>query len=172
MIILGEKWSGIIEPMKILALCGLLIALAGLNSSILQAVRRPDVITKLTLIKLAVIMTLIYPMTMERGLNGSAFVVLLSSILITPNAYYIVTRRILGCPAVSLLKCIALPLIGTIVASVTTGALLRLDTSLFILTASVTIGVTTYVGITMLLERATGLRAWRNITEVMRVLSS
>ncbi len=171
-IILGEKWNGIIEPMKILALCGLLSALAGLNSSVLQAVRRPDVITKLTFVKLAIIVILIYPVTMEWNLSGAAFVVLLSSILITPNAYYIVVRRILDCPAISLLKCIVLPLIGTAVASITTAALLNLDTSLFVLTASVTIGIATYVGITMLLERATGLRAWRNITEVMRVLSS
>lgn len=171
LVVLGEKWSGIIEPMKILALCGLVSALAGLNASILHAVRRPDIITKLTLIKLAIIATLIYPATVEWGLEGAAIVVLFSSLLITPNTYYIVVKRILGCPAASILRCIALPSIGAVVMGIVVGSLLLLGTSMLILTVSILIGILVYIGITLLLGRMTGLRAWSSVIEVLRDLS-
>lgn len=171
LVFLGEKWSGIIEPMRILALCGLISAFAGLNGSILQAVRRPDVITKLALVKLSVIAVFIYPATMEWGLQGAALVVLLSSLLVTPNTYYIVVKRILGCSVASLLKCVALPSIGTVVMCILVDALLRLGTSLPILTASIVVGILIYVGTTLLLERITGLRTYGNVIDVLRDLS-
>ncbi len=114
-LILGEKWIGVIDPMRILALWGAISALAGLNGSILMAANRPDVITKLSLIKLAILLIMIYPATMAWGLEGTAMVVLISTLLITPNTYYIVAKRILGYKISTLLQCLALPSIGTVV---------------------------------------------------------
>lgn len=170
-VILGEKWIGIVEPMRVLALCGLVSALAGLNSAILLAVKRPEVITKLTIIKFAIIVVLIYPVTQEWGLSGTALVVLISSLLITPNTYYIVAKEILGRKALSMLKCIALPSIGTVIMCIFVDVLLTQDTSLFVLLASIMAGMVVYIGMTLLLERITGLRTWSNIAEVMRNLS-
>lgn len=171
LLVLGEKWSGIVEPMRVLALCGLVSAFAGLNGAILLAAKRPDVITKLTLVKFAVIVILIYPVTEEWGLSGTALVVLASSLLITPNTYYLVAKRILGCRVSSMLRCIALPSIGTVIMCIIVGMLLMRDTSLLSLIGSVLVGMSAYVASTLLLERATGLRTWSNIIDVLRDLS-
>ncbi len=46
-----------------------------------------------------------------------------------------------------------------------------LGTTLLIFAASIIIGVLVYLGVTLVLERATMLRAWGNLTEVLRDLS-
>ena len=109
---------------------------------------------------------------MKSILIATAVIVLLSSILITPNAYYFVVKRILGCQVTSLLRCIALPSVGTaLMCLVAGGVLLMFETSLLALTASVVTGLLIYVGATLLLERSTGLKAWSNLAEVLRDLS-
>jgi PST family polysaccharide transporter/lipopolysaccharide exporter len=77
---LGEQWAPMILAMQILAIYGLLRAVGKTFSPVWRAVGRPDIATKLGVVRLVLIAILIYPLTTEFGIAGTALTVTLVSI--------------------------------------------------------------------------------------------
>ena len=74
-VVLGDEWLPMVLTMQLLALYGLLHALTRNFGSIWKAVGRPDIITKLGLIRVVCIAIFIWPATARWGIEGTAFVV-------------------------------------------------------------------------------------------------
>lgn len=74
-VVLGSDWTRMIRPMQLLALYGLLHSLTRNFGSVFKALDRPDLITKLSAIRVVSIAALIWPAAERFGLEGVALVV-------------------------------------------------------------------------------------------------
>lgn len=83
-IVLGEKWLGATQALRILAFFGLTKAIGGSVRPILFAFKRQDIAAKISLAKLILLALFIFPLTFKFGITGAAMAVLISSLLIQP----------------------------------------------------------------------------------------
>lgn len=72
---LGSEWTGMILAMQILAVYGMLRAIAKTFGPVWKAIGRPDYVTKLSTVRLILIVILIYPLTSAYGIAGTALTV-------------------------------------------------------------------------------------------------
>ena len=73
---MGEAWLPMVVPMQLLALYGLLHAYSASFGSVWKALGRPDLLTKIPLVVLAVTLVGIWPVTTAYGIVGTAALVL------------------------------------------------------------------------------------------------
>lgn len=83
-VILGTDWLGMIVPIRILSLLGLIRSIN--YDSVFKATNNPDWITKLASIRLAVMVITIVPLTARWGVSGTAVCVLLAALAVEPLA--------------------------------------------------------------------------------------
>lgn len=83
-IVLGDKWLGATQALRILAIFGLSRAISGSAGPILYAFKRQDLVAKINLSKLILLFSLIFPLTLNFGIAGTGMAVLVSSLLIQP----------------------------------------------------------------------------------------
>lgn len=166
-IFLGEKWMPMVPAMQILVFWGAIRSMAGVNSSVLHAVKRPDIITKLSAIKLPIMAILIYPLSIKYGITGTSLAVFISAIFITPNTFYIVISKILSSKISVILKTVSVPFAGTIfiVSLITFFTPDNLSLSGFIL--AVTAGIACYFLVTYILDNLLKQNIWYNIKTAM-----
>ena len=113
--LLGTKWLPAVETIQILALWGLLRALGATSSPLFKAIGRPDYSTKVSFAKFVAAAILIYPATDRFGIEGTAAVIVLSSLFIAePMVYYLVTR-VIDVSGRDLLYLFAIPLTASLV---------------------------------------------------------
>jgi len=92
---LGSEWTGMIVAMQILTLFGLFRSLGKVFGAFWKAIGRPDYITKLSLLRVALLALLIYPATSTLGITGTAL--LTTGIFVFPMMpinFYIITRSV------------------------------------------------------------------------------
>lgn len=90
----GQQWADAVHPIQVLALWGLLRAMGSITGPMFKALGRPDVLTKVTFVKTVIIAVLIYPLTAEFGVVGTALAVLISSALFSePLKYYLAIKK-------------------------------------------------------------------------------
>jgi O-antigen/teichoic acid export membrane protein len=77
-ICLGEKWLEIVPVMQVLAVGGLLRALAATTGPVFYGLGIPAFDTFWQVVRLIILACAIYPLSMHWGLKGAAFAVLLS----------------------------------------------------------------------------------------------
>ncbi|OYR38232.1 lipopolysaccharide biosynthesis protein [Halorubrum sp. Ib24] len=75
MTVFGEDWMPAVPAMQVLAFYGLMRALAKTVGPVWHALGRPDYITKLSALRVALIAVFIYPMTNAYGIVGTALTV-------------------------------------------------------------------------------------------------
>lgn len=75
MTVFGEDWMPAVPAMQVLAFYGLMRALAKTVGPIWEAIGRPDYITKMSALRVALIAVFIYPMTDAFGIVGTALTV-------------------------------------------------------------------------------------------------
>ncbi len=92
---MGEKWYGIIASMQILAVWGGIRAIGASCGSLFLACGRPDIITKLTFFKLCVLVSIIYPLTVKLGIEGTSLAVVLTAFVSNPVTSYIAVKYFL-----------------------------------------------------------------------------
>lgn len=83
-LVLGEKWLGAKDALRILAVFGLTRALGGSAGSLLLAFKRQDLTARIELVKLIFLAILIVPLTKLYGIAGASLAVLLSSLFLQP----------------------------------------------------------------------------------------
>jgi PST family polysaccharide transporter/lipopolysaccharide exporter len=92
---LGPDWTEMILAMQILAGYGLLRSIGKTFGPVWKAVGRPDIITKLSALRLVLIALLIYPLTARYGIAGTALTVTLIYVFpMMPIDIYIIKRTI------------------------------------------------------------------------------
>ncbi|MCK5564816.1 MAG: lipopolysaccharide biosynthesis protein [Planctomycetes bacterium] len=95
-IFLTDRWTGIIMPMRVMAVLGLTRMLKVTMGPIFYALGKPGIMTKINIVKLAVLVIMIYPLTALWGITGTALTVFLVCICLIPVELYIF-KRIIDC---------------------------------------------------------------------------
>lgn len=160
--VLGEEWLPMVILMQILAAWGLLNSLGYTIGALLNAVGRPDVLTKLLVAKLAVMAVAIYPVTDTYGVAGTATLVVFVALLDIPVGLWLVARS-LQTSVVTLVRPTVFPSLGSVVM---VGAVLAVQTSLpaagvVSLVVPVVVGVASYAFALLVFEHVfdLGLRS-------------
>ncbi len=113
-IFLGEKWLPMVPAMQLLALAGFLRALAGTTGAMFYALGRPKTETLWQGIRLATLAALIFPLSMQWGISGTALAVCASILVATVGFFHSVTR-LTRIPFGILAKAIGYPVANTVV---------------------------------------------------------
>jgi len=113
-IFLGHKWMPMATSMQILAIWGAVRSIGATSGGLFYSKGRPDIVTKLTMIKLIILSLLIYPLTKIWGLPGTSLAVVGAALFSSPIGSYIVIKKIIKCKIWSFCKQIIFPLIATI----------------------------------------------------------
>jgi O-antigen/teichoic acid export membrane protein len=113
-IFLGEKWMPMVATMQVLAIWGLIRSSGGLAAPLFQAINKPEIATKLLLIKLILLILLIYPLTIKWGILGTALAVLINAIIISPFTHCILIHMV-GGKKVDIFKIIIKPAVSTLI---------------------------------------------------------
>lgn len=91
-IVLGEKWLGAAQALRILAIFGLTRAIGGVAGPILFAFKRQDLAAKIEFAKLVFLAIFIVPLTKAYGIAGASLAVLFSSLLLQPIIFMSVRK--------------------------------------------------------------------------------
>ena len=83
-VFLGEKWLEVIPVLQIFAFWAGLQLLSTNNAPLFRAIGRPDLWTKVQGIKFGVLFFIIYPLSVNYGIEGTALAVLIASIVEFP----------------------------------------------------------------------------------------
>ena len=152
---LGSDWTAMILPTQILAIFGLIRALARTIGPVWKAIGRPDLITKISILKVTLLALLIYPATSRYGIPGTAALIVgINLFIIMPIDLTIVTRLV-ETSYTTLARQMIYPLVASsAMASGTWYLHLTLTVSPLIeFIVLVISGVALYVIISLLLER-------------------
>lgn len=91
-IFMPDRWLPMVLPMQILAFWGLIRSIGATTGPVFHGLGRPDIVTRLTILKVVILAVLIYPLTLLWGLAGTATAVVGAALLINPITDYMVIR--------------------------------------------------------------------------------
>jgi PST family polysaccharide transporter/lipopolysaccharide exporter len=92
---LGEQWLPVVTTMQLLAAYGLTRTLGKTFGAVWKATGRPDLLTKLPIIRIALLAAFIYPATTRFGIEGTAFLIVATSVFpMMPINVYLVVNSI------------------------------------------------------------------------------
>lgn len=152
-VIYGERWMPAADILRILAVFGCLRSIGVLSGYMYNAIGKPKISFYFTVIKLALISLLIYPLTVKYGASGAAAAVTLPSLLVFFLDFIVLKKRIgldIGAALLPLLRTLAF-------SALMAGVLIFLQTkmssmNLLTLTTLILVGALTYLAL-----------AWRDI---------
>jgi len=170
LVFLGEKWIPMVSAMQVLVFWGIIRSMAGLNSSMLQAVDMPDIITKLNFIKLIILAILIYPLSIKWGIIGASLAVLISAIFITPNTFFIIISRVLRFKISMALKALSIPFAGTAFMVLLLAFFTPDNLSLTKIILVALAGVACYFLVAYLLDSILKHKIWYNLKSLFSVV--
>jgi O-antigen/teichoic acid export membrane protein len=87
-LLLGEKWLPMLGAMQVLAVAGFVRSIAISSGSLLLAINKPDLTTKLQVLRLIILGISIYPLTIKWGILGTSYAILLSITVATACFIY------------------------------------------------------------------------------------
>jgi O-antigen/teichoic acid export membrane protein len=114
-IFLGEKWMPAAPVMQVLAVWGAVRSIISTTGPVFVAVGKPRLMTKYQFIQLCCLVVLIYPLSRQWGIVGTASAVVLAG-LGTSTLFMRRVSRVTGCGKGELLRLIAFPLGTTLLA--------------------------------------------------------
>lgn len=91
-VLLGEVWIPMVPALKILVFFGFFRAIAGCTGPLLKAMGKPKVIFWILFGKLIVIATIIYPLTVRYGIEGTAIAVTGPMLLEQIYLWFVINR--------------------------------------------------------------------------------
>lgn len=151
-LILEPAWEPMVVPLQILAAWGLIRSISATTGPLFQGLGRPDIITRLVLLKLLTLLAVIFPLTARFGLAGTSLAVGLSAAVSYPLAAVAVVRM-LQCSGWEYVRTWLFP----VVAAAAMGAALLLfharqgaDFGLPVFFASIAAGAIIYAGLALL----------------------
>ncbi|SEO22899.1 polysaccharide transporter, PST family [Halogranum amylolyticum] len=165
----GSEWMSMVLPMQILAVYGFLRALGQTFGPVWKALDRPDLITKLSAIRVVLMAILIWPLTEAYGIAGTAATVTIISLFpMVPLDVY-VTVRMLELRTIEVYREIALPTVASLLMA---GVVWFVDGSVDLpavaeLAVSVGVGVVSYLLFVFLFERQFEWGIGRNLESIV-----
>ncbi len=160
-IVLGAKWLPSFPIIQVFAFSAMLRSVSSTTGPLFQGIGRPDIVTKLVAVRLAIIVLLIHPLTMLWGMVGTALAVLVSSAVVDPVAL-ILGGRMIGTDMKVFAAALLLPLGNTLIClalSLAAKALFAEAQGVWLLAAVALIFVCCYLAVSYLLEIACAYQA-------------
>jgi len=153
-IFLGEKWMPMVPAMQVLVLAGLVRSLAVTGGTIFHAIGKPQIDTKLQIIRLSVLAALIYPLSVKWGITGASIAVFWS-IFFANLGFSFMVIKITGCGFKRYGKAIGIPLVSMLVMVSSIFALRSVidRVEIGVLVLLVGVGVLVYLAISYLHDR-------------------
>jgi PST family polysaccharide transporter len=135
--LLGARWEPAVEPLRLLAVFGVLESLAGSTAAVFQAAGRPQLLPLTTLLGLAALLPLLWILTSRHGTTGAALAMILG---LTPVAAVRIAlaARIVGAAPVDLARALWPP---GLCAALLAAALIGLTAATAQLAAGATLAV-------------------------------
>ena len=91
-VLLGKIWEPMVPALKILVFFGLFRALAGCTGPLLNAMGKPEITFWIMFGKLAMIAIIIYPLTVEYGIMGTAIAITIPMLLEQIYLWFVIKR--------------------------------------------------------------------------------
>jgi O-antigen/teichoic acid export membrane protein len=110
-IFLGEKWMPMVPAMKVLAVAGLFRALGATGGPVFYGLGKPKLDTQINALRLVVMATLLYPLSIRWGIVGTAAAVLCSVVLATLG-FLTLSQRLTGCRPRDYIRVFLFPVVG------------------------------------------------------------
>jgi lipopolysaccharide exporter len=154
-VLYGEKWMPMVPSFMILCIYGLERAIDSSSASIFQAIGRPRVLFHFTLFKLAVMVSIIYPLTINLGIFGTSIATTVSAIAVALVVMPTVAKA-LKTDLATLLKPLAGPSLSTTVMMAALYLIKMpgwLTSNVFCLIGLVVVGFVVYVVVLYLADR-------------------
>ncbi len=157
-VVIGEKWAGMIPAFQVLCMGGFCMGLYNLLGAIVRGVGRPDLGARATYILLAVVVTLLYPATRIWGIPGAALCMTMA--LATGMVYLLASAsRVVACGLSDIVRVLT-PSIGASVmmagAVMAARAWLAVPPAWGVFTAECLGGAVIYLGLLVWLDRRVG----------------
>jgi len=169
---LGSDWIPMITTMQILALWGLDRSIAAIPSPVWKAVGRPDYITKLGVLKVAVLAAVIYPATTMYGIEGTAFVLVATYLFPLWPIELHLTVTTIETSYQRYLRVVSYPFIASVGMGFAVASLRRwaaLESGILEFVVLVVTGVVSYVFLVVVLET---MFEWRLLQSFQDIKSS
>jgi PST family polysaccharide transporter/lipopolysaccharide exporter len=166
---LGEQWTQMIVPMQILAGYGFLRALAKTFGPMWKTIGRPDLITKLSALRVVLMALTIYPATQRFGIVGTAAVVTAIYVFpMMPLDIYLVSR-LLDVDVVSILREMFYPMVASTVMALVVwyvGESIAVP-SWVEFAVSVPVGAAVYLAAVLLIEQGSDWNVSENVRTIV-----
>lgn len=160
--VLGPKWMAAVPVLEIIAISGLINSIQSNVPYVLFALRRPKLHTVVSAIKAAIILPLIYFLSIYHGIEGAALAVLSASAALLPVNLYLLHRLIAITP-LELLTISWRPALSAGLMMLVLHAILNAywtfqtgRTAFILLLAMIAIGIVSYATVLMLLWNIAG----------------
>lgn len=154
-VFLGDQWLPMVFVMQILALWGVIRSLGATVGPLFEALGRPDVNTKIQILKLVLIAIFIYPATARWGIEGTAIVIVGNALLSNPIADYLAVKAV-GGEIREFVRLLLYPAIGSLLmatAVLSVKRTLNFGSQPFEFVAMILVGVVTYLVAVIIMER-------------------
>jgi O-antigen/teichoic acid export membrane protein len=156
-IFLGEKWLPMVPVMQILAIFGLIRALAATTGSLFQGSGNPHILTKLAILQLGILVGIIYPLTARWGILGTSVAVVISN-FITQGVTTFKIVKLTEAKALDVLKLVAAPTVTTTVMVLCLWFIQTLfSSSIIVFLGLIVSGALVYLVIMYIIDRKFGL---------------
>jgi O-antigen/teichoic acid export membrane protein len=113
-IFMGEKWMPMVPAIKVLVFAGLIRSIAATTGPILYGIGKPRIDTIWQMIRLVLLVTLIYPLTLRWGILGTSIAVL-SSISVATFGFSLGVIRITKCGTYNFIRTLFVPALNSII---------------------------------------------------------
>ena len=152
LLFLGEKWMPMVPAIQVLVFAGLLRSIAATAGYVFVAIGKPEIDTKLQIVRLAILAISIYPFIVMWGIVGASFAVLLS-IFISNIGFSVSAMKITQCEVIDFAKALVFPAVGaiTVVVSIL-GIKTMLDTGIWGFSVCACIAILEYLGVVYLFD--------------------
>ena len=153
-IVLTEKWMPMVPTLQVLALFGVLRSISATTTSVFRGVGKPQIATRWEAIRLGVLASAIYPLTIRWGIMGTSIAVVLAQIVLTIGFCYMVVQ-ITQCGLRNFSRLIGLPSLSTAVMVLSLWGLkvTYLTVGIGQLILLIAVGIAIYFGVTYALDR-------------------
>jgi len=157
-VVIGEKWAGMIPAFQILCTGGFCMGLYQLVGAIMRGVGRPDLGARATYILLAVIVTFLYPATRIWGIPGAALCMTMG---VAIGMVYLLASasRVAGCGLRDIVRVLTPSIAASVImagAVMAARAWLAVPPTWGVLSAECLGGAVVYLGLLVWLDRRVG----------------
>lgn len=111
-IVFGERWLPMVPALQILCLLGPLRSLQ--RMPVFMGMGRPDIETKLSILRLIIMVITIYPLTIKYGIAGTSLSVLIAALGVQPMGFYEL-QKLIDAKAKDVLKLLSFPVTATLI---------------------------------------------------------